>query len=588
MIAHFARDMMNFMVLSLVAGVPLLLLAFCCFASLRQTGFRLLPWSPLPALLAVLFLSPDVEVQVGWFFMGGSMGLDAIGRIFLGITAAVWLLASLSVHEKFRHDPHRFRFAGFFLAAMSGNFGLILARDILGFYLFFALMSFSAYGLIAHNRPEDSARAGRVYLILVFFSELAMFTAMVILSARGDVSSVGAVPAGEFSMLLIILLFVAFGVKIGALPFQSWMALSYQQAPVPAATALAGAMVNAGILGWLRFFPFGQIVLPGGGVFFIIMGTLAALYGVLFGLYQDRPGRVLAASSISQMGLLTAIAGFGLLSSEGGSAALILVTLFAVHHSLAKTSLFLGYDLVDRGGRPAGFVLVAGLLLPCLALAGFPFTGGAMVKASLKELAALGGGAWYLFGKVFLPVSSIATTVLMLHFTRLLRQQNSEQTESKKTVATLLWILSVAGVIAVPWVLPQLRDTGSHSLQAHALVQSMWPVVLGALLALVWFAAGRRLPGRNRAVPGFDILSRTLYDGFMHMLKSVTDLLAAMCHKTGSQTFRQPSFLNFITRGAGKWEKVLGRWSVVYLFYLLISIILFMIMLTSRFFPGGA
>ncbi|MCL7487249.1 MAG: hypothetical protein M8357_03620 [Desulfobulbaceae bacterium] len=575
----FQNVIMHTLGLSLVAGAPLLLMAGCCLRPLREASFRLLPLSVLPALLAVLFIPPGVEVEVGWFFMGGAMELDAMGRIFLTLTACVWLFAALSVHEKFRQDPHRFRFAGFFLASMSGNFGLILARDVLGFYLFFALMSFSAYGLINHNRTEMTRKAGRVYLVLVFLSELAMFTALVFLSARGETPSISAIPAADFSPLLLFLLFIAFGVKIGALPLQSWMALSYQQAPIPAATALAGAMVNAGILGWLRFIPLGHIVLPGGGIFFIVMGSLAAIYGVIFGLYQDKPGRALASSSISQMGLVTVIAGYGLLSDEAGQAALTLMALFAMHHSLAKTSLFLGYDMIDRGGRVSGIFLLAGLLLPCLSLAGFPLTSGAMVKGALKELVAMGGGSWYLFGKVFLPISSMGTTVLMLHCARLLRQHNRSNGEGNTTVAARLWIASIALVAATPWLWPPLHNLGRHSLQWQALAQSLWPVALGTVLALVWFATGSRLPARNRDVADFDYLARSLSGGFMQILVAVTDFFAGLRHAMESWLSRQENLRDFIrTRGPGKWEKVLGRWSVVYLFYLLICIFLFIIM----------
>jgi|MTBAKSStandDraft_1061840.scaffolds.fasta_scaffold05662_3 formate hydrogenlyase subunit 3/multisubunit Na+/H+ antiporter MnhD subunit len=578
------QNFMSEVGLSLVAGVPLLLAAGCCARSLRDWSFRLLPLAALPALLALLLAPRGLEIQVEWFFMGGTMGIDAIGRIFLGVTACVWLFAALAAVEKLRDDPHRHRFAGYFLASMGGNFGLILARDILDFYLFFALMSFSAYGLIIHNRTAVAARAGRVYLVLVFLSELAMFTALVLLSARGEVPLAGAIPATDLSPLLIILLFIAFGVKVGALPFQSWMALSYQQAPVPGATALAGAMVNAGILGWLRFFPFGHVVLPGGGVFFIVMGAAAALYGVFFGLYQDRAGRVLASSSISQMGLVTLIAGYGLLSEDAGMSAPILMTLFAVHHSLAKTSLFLGYDLVDRGGRPADAILAAGLLAPCLSLAGLPLTSGAMLKGALKEIAHLGPDAWYVFGTIFLPLSSVGTTILMLHCIRLLRLRSRTGRNGKTTVIAWLWVLSAAGVVMVPWMWQPLRDLAGHSLQAGAVLQSLWPVALGAILALFWFGAGGRLPGKGRWAADFDDLVRWAHVRFLHVLTLLTDFLERMRGKIVRDLLQQHGLRKFIlSRGPARLERLLGRWPVVFLFYLLLCILLFMMMLTAEY-----
>ena len=79
---YFVNHMVSSFFLSLVAGVPLLLFAGCCIPALRAISFRLLPWSPLPALLAVLFATSGIEAHVAWFFMGSTMGLDATGRIF--------------------------------------------------------------------------------------------------------------------------------------------------------------------------------------------------------------------------------------------------------------------------------------------------------------------------------------------------------------------------------------------------------------------------------------------------------------------------------------------------------------------------
>ena len=63
---------------------------------------------------------------------------------------------------------------------MSGNLGLIVAQDVLSFYLFFALMSFSAYGLIVHKRDPEALRAGRVYIYLVVLGEVLLFAGLVL------------------------------------------------------------------------------------------------------------------------------------------------------------------------------------------------------------------------------------------------------------------------------------------------------------------------------------------------------------------------------------------------------------------------
>lgn len=577
------------MLLTLVAGLPLLLLAGCCLPDLREKSFRLLPWSVFPALLAALMVRPGLEVHVPWFFMGSSMGIDTSGRIFLGLTAGIWLFSAMSVRDRFRQDPHRCRFAGFLLASMSGNFGLILARDLLGFYLFFAMMSFSAYGLIVHKRSSEALKAGRVYLILVLLSELAMFTALIVIAGKAASTNLSATATADFHLLLTILLFIAFGVKIGALPFQSWMVLSYQEIPVPAAIALAGAMVNAGILGWLRFLPLGSAVLPDTAVFYILFGSAAAIYGVVFGIYQKKIGRVLASSSISQMGLVTLLAGYGLLSRNGGSSAMILLTLFAVHHSLAKASLFLGYDLLDRGTVVRTTLLLAGLLLPCLSLSGLPLTSGAMVKGGLKELVAVETSVWTTYGKIFLPLSSFGTTALMLHCTRLFYRQNKQATEdSRNSTGIGPWVASVVLAALVPWLWPPLRELGVHSLELHAALHSLWPVGLGTVLALVWFALGSPLPGRKTEKGDFDRLAGNLYNGLVIAMNRITGLLNRIYGRlTPKELKKYFAPVTAVTKGPGKWEKVLGRWSVVGLCYLLICLLFFLILLSGQIFASG-
>jgi hypothetical protein len=266
-----------------------------------------------------------------------------------------------------------------------------------------------------------------------------------------------------------------------------------------------------------------------------------------------------------------------------------LITLFAVHHSLAKSSLFLGYDLVDRGGRLSGSVLVAGLLIPSLSLAGLPLTSGAMIKGSLKELAALAGGSWYLFGTYFLPVSSAGTTLLMLHCVRLLRLQSSTGRSSGKRLAAILWVASVAGVIGVPWLWPAMNKLAAHSLQVPALVQSLWPVALGTALVMGWFATGSWLPGKTMDVADFDYLVRKAYEMLMRLLGRVTGIFTRAGYHFQPEQLRQRFPLLFSkSRGPSKWEKVLRRWSVVGVCYLLICILLFLLLLMGEVPPGGA
>jgi len=339
MISANLQTILHALILSLVAGIPLLMAVLCC-TPLARTVIRFLPWAVMPAFVTALTAPIDVIVEVGWFFMGSRMGLDETGRIFLCSAAFIWFLACFSSRSLLKDDHNQTRFLVFFLTAMAGNFGLILAQGVLGFYLFFAVMSFAAYGLVVHKGTDEAAKAGRVYLTLVMIGEVALCTALIILVHDTGSLAIEDIAGVSYQPLTLALLFIGFGVKIGALPLHGWMIPAYQAAPIPAAAVLAGAMVNAGILGWLRFLPLGKTSCPEGAVLFITAGALAAMYGVIIGLNRKQAGAVLGCSSISQMGLITVIFGLGLLDHDAGLNAAPVLILYVVHHSLAKSSLF--------------------------------------------------------------------------------------------------------------------------------------------------------------------------------------------------------------------------------------------------------
>lgn len=556
------------LILSMVVGVPLLLAGFCSTSFGKKAG-RLLPWTILPALITTFSVPLDTVVEVPWFFMGGRMGLDETGRIFLWVTAFIWALAGMNAGQQLGTDPHRARFYGFFLSSMAGNFGLILARDMLGFYLFFALMSFSAYGLIVHNRTDEAKKAGMTYLVLVMIGEVALFISLLILADSAGGLAMEDLAGISVHTAALLLLFTGFGVKVGALPFHVWMAPAYQAAPIPAAAALAGAMVNAGLLGWLRFLPPGYTVHPEGAKFFIIMGAAATFYGVIIGLGKKRAGSVLACSSISQMGLMTVIFGLGMTGAETGRQAAACLVLYAVHHSLAKSSLFFGYGAVVTQGDKLSPWLLVGLLVPAMALAGLPFTSGAIAKTGFKELAASLGEPWGSLSMLFLPLSAIATTVLVLHFIQVVRKTTHGKMGYLGNSPSA-WTMSLAAVALTLWIWPTSRTHAFYSLAGINMFHALWPVAVGCMLSWLW----------NKKYV------RNIFESFSNLLKRFS--CARPCN-----TMPCPDFLGRLKKNlltCKEWipscrfpwmdffpkkaEKVLGRWSVVGLFYLIICILL--------------
>ncbi len=99
-----------------------------------------------------------------------------------------------------RGQDHTSRYHLFFLLAMSGNLGLVLAADAMGFYLFFALMSLSSYGLVVHAGGDAVYRAGRIYLIMAVIGELLLFAGLVGLTLIGVVLFMAIEVAERFAI----------------------------------------------------------------------------------------------------------------------------------------------------------------------------------------------------------------------------------------------------------------------------------------------------------------------------------------------------------------------------------------------------
>ena len=306
--------------LSIVLILPLLLAGLVLLPATRRMGMLLAPWAALPGL-AFSLVAPDAyTLDIPWLLLGSRFGLDETGRLFLFFTALLWLTAGLYAHSYLAKDPRRHIFIAFFLATLSGNLGVCLAMDAASFYLTFAVMTFAAYGLVVHEGDAEARRAGRVYLIMAVLGEALLIAGLLLLAGAAQthfLPEMARAAAMEMPNLAYALLFLGFGVKAGVPLLHMWLPLAHPVAPTPASAVLSGAMIKAGLLGWLRFLPLGEATVPALGAVILGLGLFAAFFGVVAGLVQRQPKTLLAYSSISQMGLMTLAVGAG---STGGIA----------------------------------------------------------------------------------------------------------------------------------------------------------------------------------------------------------------------------------------------------------------------------
>lgn len=414
----------------LVVLLPLLAACLAGHGRARGLVWLALPWLPLPALLMAALVS-DARVDVPWLLQGARWQIDALRVPFLAAAALLWSAAGLYARGYQSGDARAGLFLVCWCLCLAGNLWLILAGDAAGFYAGFALMTFAAWGLVVHARSARALQAGRVYISMALLGELAMLAGLLLASEAADGSMVlsdmaAAIPDAPHQGWIVALLVAGFGVKAGLPVLHFWLPLAHPVAPTPASAVLSGAMIKAGLLGWLFLLPLGLTELPGWGALLMALGLFAIFGAALRGLWEREAKSVLAWSSISQMGLATLLLGAVLVEPALWWQVSGWFGLFALHHGFAKGALFLSSGLPLPGGLRQRQAVLIVLALPALVLAGLPFSSGEEVKNLLTQ--ALSGERahglpWAARLPALLTFSTFTTVLLLVRWWWLLRRQ---------------------------------------------------------------------------------------------------------------------------------------------------------------------
>lgn len=485
--------------------------------------------APIPALVLALTMD-EGGIELSWWLLGGDWRLDPSRRALLGFTALLWSLAGIyawgylagQVRLAREGDPRAERrlqgMALLWPLTLAGNLLLIVAEDIASFYTGFALMTFAAYGLVVHEGSREAQRGGRAYLIMAVLGEGMILAGL--LWAAGSVGTLSlgglreGVAASSQATAMATLLWLGFGVKAGVVGLHVWLPLAHPVAPTPASAVLSGAMIKAGLLGWWHTLPLGIVALPELGALALAAGLIAAFGAALYGVTQRHPKAVLAYSSVSQMGMMTALVGVGLMTPTLWPALAPALVLFAVHHGLNKGALFLGVGITEHPPRLPAWLLWSLLALPALSLSG-ALASGLPTKWAFKS--GLYDAGW---GGVvsLLSWAAVGTTLLMARAlwcqAHAWREARHEDGPPATTSMTLSWGLCVLLAATGPWWLAlPVATTGAVSVgdmpPLAELPGLVWPALLGGSIAVLSVVAGNldprwreRFSGVERLPPG--------------------------------------------------------------------------------------
>ena len=339
--------------------------------------------------------------------------IDALNALVVVIVAGASTVTLVHARLSVAREVRRERIGLFYTAwllCLTGMLGIAITGDVFNVFVFLEIASLSTYVLVALGSGPGALLAAFRYLILgsigaTFFligvGLLYMMTGtlnMADLSVRiGEVSHTRTVAAG------VVFVVLGMGLKAAVFPLHAWLPAAYAHAPSSAAAFLAGTSTKVSIYVLARFlfdlFGF-ELAFErlGFGLFLVPLAIAGVLAGSAVAVFQGSVKRLLAWSSIAQLGYM--VLGFGL-GTAGGVAA-SLVHLF--NHAVMKVALFLAVaNLVYRVGSDA-LENVAGIgrrmpwtmgafLVAAMSLVGVPLTAGFVSKWYLLR-AALADGMW--------------------------------------------------------------------------------------------------------------------------------------------------------------------------------------------------
>ncbi|TIT45552.1 MAG: hydrogenase 4 subunit B, partial [Mesorhizobium sp.] len=251
--------------------------------------------------------------------------------------------------------PHRvLPFFPAFLAAMNL---VVMADDAFTFLLSWEFMSLASWALVmAHHREQDNARAGYIYLVMASFGTLALLLAFGLLSGPGGNYTFEAMRAASPTPLatafVLALMLLGAGSKAGLVPLHVWLPLAHPAAPSHVSALMSGVMTKVAVYGFIRVI-FDLLGEPAwwSGVVVLFLGGLTAVLGILYALMEKDLKRLLAYSTIENVGVIFVSLGLALAFRANAmpSAAALALTAALFHvlnHSFFKSLLFFGAGAV--------------------------------------------------------------------------------------------------------------------------------------------------------------------------------------------------------------------------------------------------
>jgi NADH-quinone oxidoreductase subunit L len=468
----------------------------------------------------------SVDVGLFTFVSAGSLDVragllvDPLSATFTLLITGVGALIHVYSIGYMAHDPRRRRFFAYLNLFVAAMLLLVLGDNYVALYVGWEGVGLASYLLIAfwHERPAAATaakkafimnRVGDVGLALAIF---VMFAQLGTVTYEGVFGGVGALAGGTITAIGLLLLLGACG-KSGQFPLQAWLP-DAMEGPTPVSALIhAATMVTAGVYLIARSAPIYDLT-PTARTVVLAVGAVTLLIGAIVGCAYDDIKKVLAYSTVSQIGYMFLAVGLGPVGYAAGIAHLLT-------HGFFKAGLFLGAgsvmhamnDQVDMrrfGGLarklPVTFVTFG---LGYLALIGFPFLSGYWTKDAIIEAALdRGGTSGWLLGAVAVVGAGLTafymTRLMLMTFLGRPRWTDDVHPHESPSVMTAPMVVLSIGSVAAGFLLVNVFPLdewlapvfGAPEEAAHVVAPAVVGIVVTAVMLVgvlaAWLFVGRR------------------------------------------------------------------------------------------------
>lgn len=420
---------------------------------LRWVSFPLLAISGLASAacgLSALFSEPvSATLPLGLPWLAWTLRLDPLAGFFLLLIGLVVFAVALfgpGYTREYQYGRHSLAAlcvpTGLFVAGMQL---VVIANDAFMFMVAWELMSLSSYFLVAFlHEQAANRRAAFLYLVMAHVGGIAILLAYGVLAAFGGGLDFAALRAAElpapWAGIAFALAFFGFGMKAGLVPLHAWLPEAHPVAPSHISALMSGVMLKVAVYGFIRlvFDLIGQLQVEW-GVIVLLVGSFSALLGVLYAMQQTDIKRLLAYSSIENVGVIFMALGLAMLFIASGyaligSLALLAALFHALNHALFKSLLFLSAGAVIQQTHQQSLEHMGGLLkrLPytgafflvgCLSIANLPplngFASEWLVLQSALQGVVLENGLLRIVIPVAAAMLALTTALAAMLFVRL-------------------------------------------------------------------------------------------------------------------------------------------------------------------------